>query len=183
MAAASRTSTCETLHQYTTRRWRAIETHLGITEEVTQLVHQFCDDVLLEEEEVVEVEHCRSGQRSSSARESGRGRTLKGPQDVQPDTPTRRVLEQADELRHEGSSESTGEGQASDGDDELLGSSSQLVVVEHLLHAEELWEELGDEGEDGGDAVVGGVSRHPGEDCKHVVSTQRTRRRRVWTYW
>jgi hypothetical protein len=66
VAAASRTSTCETLHQYTTRRWRAIETHLGITEEVTQLVHQFCDDVLLEEEEVVEVEHCRSGQRSSS---------------------------------------------------------------------------------------------------------------------
>lgn len=63
--------------------------------------------------------------------EEGR-RTLKREKDVETNAPAGRVLEETDELDHEGSRELFGEGEASDGDDDSSGHASKFLRSQGL---------------------------------------------------
>lgn len=163
--------------------------HLGVAKKVAELLEELLHDLIVEEEEVVEVEHCRDTEKSAilsrDSNEEGK-LTLQRQENVEAGAPARRVAQKVDELAHKRTSELDGELKASTGDEyssgraakllrgerrggsatglALQGSEATYIVVEDLLHAEELGEKLGDEGEGRADAEVGNARPDPGED-------------------
>jgi len=105
------------------------ETHLGVAKQVTELLEELLDNVVVEEEEVVEVEHCRA--RITSAMMSRASKeeelTLQRQENVETSAPARRVAQKVDELAHERPRELDGELKTSTGDEDTSSRAAKLL--------------------------------------------------------